>query len=473
MLLNGITVDSVTGRTINISSPSTGEVIGSVPDASSEDVDLAVKAAKHAFESWSQVDLHDRRKLLFNAAAFVEKHEDSLALLAAEDNGSPVRYLKGYFKRAVEWLLYFANLSTELKGQTIPTPGNTLCYTIRQPYGVIGQMIPWNAPFVLLASHIAPALIAGNSVVLKLSELAPLADLEFARLICEMLPKGVLNVITGFGKTTGKALAAHPDISKLSFTGATSTGSEVMKLAAENVTPVIMELGGNNANIIFPDADIERAVQGAVSGMCLHLQGQSCYACTRLFVHEKIHDDFVTGFKKKLELIKVGLPTEESTEMGALISEERLSGVLSYVKDGINGGANLLTGGKRLKDKQVTKGYFMRPTVLTGVTKDMQFAHRSSFGPVACVFNWTDYEEMINQVNGVTHGLSASIWTTNLQQAHVTARKLKAGYVWINQNARIYTGVPFGGIGQSGFGKQICLEGLLNYSREKSIIVEV
>lgn len=471
MLLDGLWVDSAADRTLNVVSPSTGEAIANVPDASAEDVDLAVTAAGRAFLSWQRVNPQDRGDLLREAADIVRSQTDRLALLAARDNGSPVRYLRGYVERATEWLVYFANLSTELKGQTIPTPGETLTYTIRQPYGVVGQIIPWNAPFVLIASHVAPALVAGNTVVVKLSELAPLADLEFVGLLNEKLPRGVLNVLTGRGKTAGEALALHSSVGKLSFTGATSTGRHVMRMAAENVTPVLMELGGNNPSIVFSDADMERAVQGAVSGMCLHLQGQSCFACTRLFVHKKIHDAFVNSLQEKLNSVVVGLSTDESTDMGPLISSERLADVLSYVEEARTEGAYLLSGGERLETEPLGKGNFMRPTVLTGVTREMKIAHRSSFGPVVCVYRWTDYEDMIAQVNSIPNGLSAAIWTRNLRQAHATAQRLQVGYIWINQSARVYTGVPFGGVGASGFGKQICLEGLLHYTQEKSIMV--
>ena len=461
----------MTCQTIDVGSPSTSEVIARVPNANAEDVNLAVTTAKRAFPSWQRLNPQSRGNILREAAELVRSQKDRLALLAARDNGSPVRYLRGYIDRAIEWLMYFANLSTELKGQTIPTPDETFTYTIRQPYGVVGQILPWNAPFVLFASHVAPALIAGNTVIVKLSELAPLADLEFAGLLNEKLPGGVLNVLTGLGKSSGETLALHPSVDKISFTGATSTGRHVMRLASENITPVLMELGGNNPCIVFSDADMEQAILGAVSGLCLHLQGQSCFACTRLFVHKTIHDAFVNGMKKKLDSIMVGLPTDESTEMGPLISSERLIDVLSYVKKAIIEGALLLTGGKRLDIEPFGKGNFMRPTVLTGISKKMRVTRRSSFGPVACVYCWSEYEDMMDQVNSTSGGLSAAIWTKDLKRAHLTAQRLRAGYVWINHSARVYTGVPFGGVGESGFGKQICLEGLLHYTQEKSIMV--
>ena len=473
ILINGKWQCGASKQTLPVTSPSTSEIIAEVANANSKDVNLAVESANKAFNIWKECNVYQRGKILKQCSSLIRERIEDLAIIAAKDNGSPIRYMRGYAERAAEWFDYFGSLASELKGSSIPTTNNTLAYTTREHYGVVAQLIPWNAPYVLFASHVAPALVAGNTVVIKLSELAPLCELMLGQLLNELLPPGTLNIITGQGEIAGKALVKHPLVKKISFTGSFSAGKTVMELAAAHITPMQMELGGNNPSIVFPDAQIPKAVQGIISGMCLHLQGQSCFACNRLFLHEEIYDQFLKSLQEKLSSIIVGLPDNEKTEMGALISKERLQDVLSYIESANKEGARVIMGGKRPSSNTMSKGNFLLPTVLTDVKSTMKITQKSCFGPVLCVFRWKDYEKMLSEVNDVSHGLSASIWTQNLETSHKTARKLISGYIWINQAAKVYTGVPFGGMRDSGFGRQICLDGLLNYTQEKSIIINL
>jgi len=471
MLIGGEWVDAVSGETIRTISPSTGEILGTIPSAGPEDIDCAVKAANRAFADWRNIDAQERGRLVREVGRRLRERIPDLATLGARDNGSPVRSLRRFAQSAADRIEYFGGLGIEIKGETIPTPGNTFNYTLREPFGVVAQLIPWNAPLVFPGSKIPPALVAGNTVVLKVSELAPLPELELAKIFNEVLPPGVVNVVTGYGNTAGAPLVSHPLVRKVSFTGSIATGRRVMQQAAENITPVMLEHGGKSPNIVFPDADLDKAVLGALNGMCLFLQGQACFACTRLFLHVDIYDKFLEALLRKLESVRIGMPTEEETEMGALISKAHLDRVMGYIKLGLDEGAHVIAGGNQPDDPSLSAGNFLCPTVLVDVRNEMRVAQEEIFGPVLCVLPWSDYDKMIHEANDVVYGLAAAIWTENISLAHKTAKRLEAGYIWINHFAGTFTGVPFGGYKQSGFGREHSLTELLDYTQEKNVNV--
>jgi len=471
-LINGEWVDSTSGETFETENPATGEMLGTAARGSAEDIDRAVKAARRAFEKgpWRRTSARERGRLLYKLADLIESHADELARLETLDNGKPLRESHTVdLPMVIDCFRYYGGLADKVHGETIPVSGNFLNYTLREPMGVVGQIIPWNFPLLMAAWKLAPALATGNCCVLKPAEQTPLTALRLGQLIMEVgFPEGVVNIVTGYGDA-GAALAAHMDVDKVAFTGHYITGESVMKAAAEsNLKRVSLELGGKSPNIIFADADIGAAVRGAAMGIFFN-QGEVCCAGSRLFVEEQIHDEVVAAVVEQAKSLKVGDPFDPSTEMGAQVSREQFDKILGYVAKGKEEGATCLTGGGRLGDR----GYFIQPTVFDDVSNNMTIAQDEIFGPVVATLKFRDVEEVIQAGNDSYYGLAAAVWTRDISKAHRAARALKAGTVWVNCYNTFDPASPFGGYKMSGFGRENGIHVLELYTQVKSIWVNL
>jgi betaine-aldehyde dehydrogenase len=456
------------GRFVATISPGTGESLGEVPNCSAEDVDGAVRAASAAYATWRDVAPLERAKLLRAVAGIVREHAEELALIDAADGGNPVSAMIGDAQSAAAQLDFFAGLVTEMKGCSIPMGPDAVNFTVREPFGVVAKILPFNHPFMFCAAKIAAPLAAGNTVVVKPPEQAPLSSLRFAELIEGILPAGVFNLVPG-GVEAGAALASHPQVAMVSVIGGVNTGRAVMRAAADRVKPVKLELGGKNALIAFADADPDAVAAGLVAGMNFTWCGQSCGSTSRAFLHESIHDAVLQRLKERLRQFRPGLPTDPKTRMGAIISRVQLDRILSFIEGAKAEGARLEIGGGVPSDSELRNGFYLEPTVFSGVTQAMRIAREEVFGPVLAVFKWRNEKEMLRDVNAVEYGLTCSIWTNDLSTAHRTARAVEVGYVWINESSKHFLGAPFGGTKQSGFGREECLEELLSYTQEKNI----
>lgn len=448
--------------------PSTGKQIAEVPLAGEREVDRAVRAARAAAPAWAGMDARARGRLLLELAAKVRAATERLAGLDALNAGITLKVARRDVGLGATRIEYMAELAHETKGETFVTPSTRLTYTLRQPYGVVAVIFPFNHPVMFALAKTAAPLAAGNCVVLKAPDQAPLSCLALAEIVAEVLPAGVFNVVTGSGPVTGAALAGHPDVGKIAFTGSVRTGQAILEAAAPNIVPALLELGGKNALVVFPDADLDLAVDGAVTGMNLSVCGQSCTSGSRLFLHEAIRDRFLERFIPKLEKVRIGPATDEATEMGPLVSERQLAMVRSYVELGSREGARLLTGGTAPDGEGLQGGYFIRPTVFDGADVSMRIAQDEIFGPVLSVFTWRDEREMLDAVNSLRLGLTASVWTQRLH-AHEVVREIEAGYVYINQHGGTALGVPFGGWKQSGIGAEHSRDTLLDFMRTKVV----
>jgi betaine-aldehyde dehydrogenase len=476
LFIGGEWVDAESGKTFSTPNPATGAPLADVAEADKADVDKAVAAARKAFEGkWAKTSARERGRLLNKLAQLVETHAKELAALETADNGKPIReslYID--VPQVVENLEYFAGWATKIEGETIPVPGPFFNYTLREPVGVCGQIIPWNFPLLMAAWKIAPALAAGNTIVLKPAEQTPVTALELGKLIQEAgFPEGVVNIVPGYGETAGAALAAHPDVDKVAFTGSTEVGKKIAHAAAENLTKVSLELGGKAPNIVFADADIEQAVNGALMAI-FYNQGQVCTAGSRLFLDERIKDEFLERFKTKAEGIKVGDPSDKTTQMGPQVSAEQLKRITGYVDIARSEGATVLTGGAPPElDEQFRGGYFFRPTIFSEVHNQMRVAQEEIFGPVSSVITFADEKELIRQANDTIYGLSAGLWTRDITRAHRFAREIKAGVVWINTFNVFNAASPFGGYKQSGYGREMGRHALELYTQVKSVWVDL
>ncbi len=472
MLVNGKWVDSRSGKTFETINPATGEVITQIAQGDKEDVDLAVKSARKAFEEgpWSRMDARDRGKLLAKVAELVMKNAEELATIETMDNGKPITESRNVdLPLTADTFFYYAGWADKIHGETIPVRGNYFNYTLREPVGVVGQIIPWNFPLMMAAWKLGPALACGNTVVLKPSKFTTLSCLRLAELIMEAgLPEGVLNVVTGPGEIVGNALAQHPGIDKVAFTGETTTGKSIMKTAADTLKRVSLELGGKSPNIVFADADIESAIKGALFGIFLN-QGEVCCAASRLFVEKKIHDEFVEKMVAVAKEMKVGDPLDPQTQMGAIVSQDQFNKILRYIEDGKGEGAKLACGGERLG----SKGYFVKPTIFDDVKIDMKIAREEIFGPVLATITFKDIDEAIEEGNMTEYGLAAAVWTRDIRKAHLVARRLRAGTVWINTYDAFDAASPFGGYKQSGFGRELGIHSLELYTQVKSVWVSL
>jgi len=473
LFIGGKWQDSVSGKTFPTLNPATGEVICQIAEGDKADIDLAVKAARKAFElgPWPRLAASERGRLLNKLADAIEAHSDELAALEALDNGKTFRDARTVdLPLTVKCYRYYAGWADKIHGKTIPIEGNYFCYTRHEPVGVVGQIIPWNFPLLMQAWKWGPALATGCTVVLKPAEQTPLTALRVAQLAQEVgFPDGVVNVVPGFGETAGAALSAHPDVDKVAFTGEARTGQLVMTAAAQsNLKRVSLELGGKSPNLVFTDADLDAAVEGAYLGLFFN-QGQCCCAGSRLFVEEKIHDSLVEKLVKKAKAQKVGDPFDPDTTQGPQVSQEQLERILGYVEAGKQQGARCLVGGKRLGQR----GYYVEPTVFDGVKDDMKIAKEEIFGPVMNVLTFKTIDEVIERSNRTSYGLAAAVWTRDIQKAHRLANSLRAGTVWINCYDVFDAAAPFGGYKMSGIGRELGEYALQMYTEVKTVTVSL
>ncbi len=453
--------------------PSTGEVLAEVDLASPAEVDAAVASAQAAFRGWAATAPLERARRLRQAAALIRTHAADLALLDAADCGNPVKAMLFDAEIAATQLEYFAGLVLEIKGETIPTGNGSLNYTRREPLGVVARIYPFNHPFMFAAGKIAAPLAAGNTVVIKPPEQAPLSTLRLMELLADVFPSGVLNCVVG-GRDVGAQLASHPKVAAVGLIGSVPAGRAVLHAAADTFKRTLLELGGKNAMMIFPDADLERAVDGAVRGMNFTWCGQSCGSTSRLFIHDSLHDAFVDKLVALLaQRHRPGLATHMDTTMGALINRAQYERSLAYIASAQAEGAQLVAGGRHPADPLLEKGFFIEPTVFTGVTPSMRIACEEIFGPVLCVLRWRDPDELFDAVNGLDFGLTASIWTRDLVTAHKAAARVEAGYVWVNDCSSHFIGAPFGGYKQSGQGREESKEELHEFTQIKNVNVSM
>jgi betaine-aldehyde dehydrogenase len=454
--------------TIRIVNPATGAAVGHVPVQSADEVAAAVEVAAAAQRRWSALDFRERAAVVRAWGRAVEERVEELARLESTDAGLPIAVARSDIMRAVARMNYFADLAWEMKGQVYPARPDALLYSIRQPYGVIGVITPYNHPALFALSKVAAPLIAGNSVVVKPPEQAPRTTEALAELWPAGAPTDVVRVVTG-DRSTGEALVGHPLIRKLSFTGSVPTGRAIMRAASLRIVPAVLELGGKNAVVVLPDAPLADAVRGVVGGMALAVCGQSCQSGTRLFVHESMHDDFVAQLVPALTSVRIGDPLDEQTEMGPLITSDQRSRVLEFIDGAVEQGAEVLAGGGTpVLAPPLDGGFFIEPTVLDRVRGGMRVAQEEVFGPVLSVITWSDERKMLEEVNALEFGLTASVWSQSLAAQRV-ATQIEAGYVYINQHGGTSEGAPFGGWKQSGIGTEHSIEELHEFTRVKTV----
>jgi len=471
MLIDGKWVDSASGKTFDTLNPATGEVIAKVAEGDKADVDKAVKAARRAFDKgpWRKMNARERGRILYKLADLIEQNKEELAKLEALDNGKPFSVaMAADLPLVIDCYRYYAGWADKIEGKTIPINGPYFCYTRHEPVGVVGQVIPWNFPLLMQAWKLGPALAAGCTVVLKPAEQTPLSALRVGELLIEAgLPEGVVNIIPGYGETAGAAVAEHMDVDKIAFTGSTEVGKLIMQAAARsNLKRVTLELGGKSPNIVFADSDLDQAVEGSHFALFFN-QGQCCCAGSRLFVEQKVHDQFVEKIVKKVKKTKVGDPFDESTTQGPQVSEEQFNRVMGYIESGKECGAKMLTGGGRVGKL----GYFIEPTVFTGVKDEHKIAQEEIFGPVMSIIPFKDIDEVIERGNRSMYGLAAAVWTRDISKAHRLAAEMKAGTVWINCYDVFDAAAPFGGFKMSGIGRELGEYALRNYTEIKTVTV--
>ena len=472
LFINGRWVDSVSGKTFDTLNPATEKVITSVAEGDSADIDLAVAAAREAFENgpWKKTDARDRGRILLKIAGLIERNKDELALLDTLDNGKPINETTNAdIPLVIDCFLYYAGWADKIHGETIPVRGDFFNYTLREPVGVVGQIIPWNFPLLMAAWKIAPALACGNTIVLKPAEQTPLSALRLGEICQEAgLPDGVLNIVTGYGPTAGAALAEHMDVDKIAFTGGSATGRIIMQAASKNLKRISLELGGKSPNIVFADSDIDSAVDGAMTGIFFN-QGEVCCAGSRLFIEKSIHEEFIDKLSNKAANMRVGNPEDTGTQMGAQVSKEQFDKILGYIETGKQEGAKLVTGGERCGER----GYFIMPTIFDAVDNNMRIAKEEIFGPVVSAITFEDVDEVVRQGNLSVYGLAAAVWTKDIKKAHRLARDLKAGTIWINTYNAFDAASPFGGFKQSGFGRELGVHALELYTHVKSVWINL
>ena len=473
MYVNATWVESRSGQRFESQNPATGEVLGTAPRGNSEDITGAVAAAKAAFPAWRDSAPDERGRWLLKIAAAIREHADDLALLLARESGHYLAKAQGLVEFTAQNVEFHAGLADKARGATIPTGASRLAMTRLEPVGVTGHIVPWNYPLFLITRSVAPALALGNVAVVKPAEQTPLIALALAEVMDEVgLPAGVFNVVTGFGEEAGAPLAEHADVRSITFTGSVTTGQIVMRAAAEHMAKLTLELGGKTPVIIFPDVDVEMAVEVAMQGI-LSRCGQVCIAGSRFFVHSDIHDQVVAGLVERFAEVKLGDTLDPTTQMGPLVSAEQLERVELYVESGRQEGAELLLGGARPDDPQLAKGHFYLPTLFAGVTNDMRIAQEEIFGPVLAVIRWDDEEEVIRQANDNPYGLAAAVWCNDTTKAIRTATRLEAGGVYVNEWIGEDFKAPHGGYKLSGLGRENGFECIPHYTEVKHIAINL
>ncbi|MDB5727017.1 MAG: hypothetical protein JWQ00_222 [Noviherbaspirillum sp.] len=471
MLIGGELVESAGGAWIESVNPATEEIIGYVPAGNAEDVDRAAKAALKAYPAWRGLGIEGRAALLRELGRRLTARADEILEVEVADTGNTVSSLKGDLANAVWTLEHYAGLGYEMKGETIPaTPGNNIHMTVREPYGVVARIVPFNHPIMFAVARTAGALMAGNAVIIKPPETSSLSAAILAEICRDVLPPGVVNIITGWGRDAGDAIARHPDIRRIAFIGSPGTGRLIQKSAADTcIKHVTLELGGKNPLIVFPDADMESAKAAAISGMNFAWQGQSCGSTSRLMLHDSIYDEFLEEVVARVKSIRIGDPRLMTSQTGPMNSKVQYDRALTYIDVAKTGGARLVAGGGRPAGAEFERGYWVEPTVFADVTPDMRIAREEVFGPILSVMRWSDPEQAIAMANNVEYGLTASLWSANINTALTTAQRLQVGYVWVNGVGAHYKGVPYGGYKNSGIGREESLEELLSYTQTKAI----
>lgn len=474
MLIGGELVAARSGAWIESLNPADETIIGRFPDGNADDVNAAVAAAEAAQPAWGALAPSDRAKALRKVATALREQAAEVLRVEVLDTGNTISKMKGDVENAAQAIEYFASLGTEIKGDTIPASADNLHYTIREPFGVVGRIVPFNHPIKFAAHALAAPLMAGNSVVIKPPEQSSLSAGLLAQICQRELPPGLVNIVTGFGKSAGDAIVRHPSIKRIAFTGSVQTGMAIQRSAAEvGIKHITLELGGKNPLIAFADQDPEKIASVALQAMNFAWQGQSCGSASRLLLHEAIHDEVVERLLAKVKEIRLGDPLDPGSQMGPLNSKAHYERVCAMVQAGIDGGAKLLAGGKRPQGAQFERGFWLEPTVFGGVSSDMRIGQEEIFGPVLSVFRWKDEEEALRIANSTDYGLTASIWTHDLHAALRAARAVRSGYVWINNNSAHYYGVPFGGFKNSGLGREEGLDELLGYTEVKSVHIKL
>jgi len=475
LFIGGSWRDAADGRTFATLNPATGEPITEVAEAGPADVDAAVSAARAAFEAgeWPAMDAADRGALLWRIGDAIEARAEALLRLEVMDNGKPIREARIDLRETVDAFRYYAGWTTKLQGDTIPVRGNVLNYTLREPVGVVGAIIPWNFPLLMAAWKVAPALACANTVVLKPAEQTPLSALELAAIAAEAgLPAGVLNVVPGFGETAGAALVRHEDVDKIAFTGSTAVGKHIMREAAGSLKRVSLELGGKSPNLVLRDADLDAAARGVFSGI-FYNTGQACTAGSRLIVDAGVKDDLLERIVERAKKLEPGDPMHPKTRIGPLISQAQLDRVLGYIEAGSREGATLVAGGARASYDGREQGYWLQPTIFDGVRPEHTIAREEVFGPVLATMTFEDEDQAVAIANETIYGLAAGIWTRDLKTAHRLARRIRAGTVWINTYHPLDPASPFGGYKQSGYGRELGAYALDLYTQIKSVWVDL
>lgn len=461
---------ALAGETIDVVNPATGATIGRIPRCRDEDVDCAVRAAKQAQRAWRRIAPTERAEMIIEFAGAVERDRERLVDLEVADNGSPRSGLDNDLDIGVRLLRYFAGLTLQVRGETIPGGFDRLDYTVREPFGVVARIIPFNHPLMFALGRLGAPLVAGNTVILKPSEHTSLSALALAEHVERIFPPAVVSVLPGYGPEAGDALVAHPDIRRIAFIGGVDTGRAIQaRAAASGIATVTLELGGKSPLVIFADADREAAIDGALRGMRYTFQGQACGSTSRLLIQRDVHDDFVAEISERLSNLRVGSPLDPASDVGATINAGQLDKVLGYISLGREEGSTLEVGGGRLRGGEYGDGYYVQPALFSGVDPTSKLAQEEIFGPVMAAMPFDDLDDALRIANDVRYGLSAGIYTSDLNRAHAFARDVEAGYVWVNDNQRHFPGTPYGGCKDSGLGREEDIDELLSYTQVKNV----